>query len=118
MGFHYPCTIAPSNISDSIKGAGETANVHEKRKLHKYRELQKDYLVVPIAVETFGSFGQQGRKLIDEIGNMIIEKSGEKRSKFYLYQRISMAIQRGNVASVLGTVEQQEKLNEIFNLVT
>ena len=116
--FTTPCTIAPSNISDSIKGAGETANVHEKKKLHKYRELQKDYLVVPIAVETFGSFGQQGRKLIDEIGNMIIEKSGEKRSKFYLYQRISMAIQRGNVASVLGTVEQQEKLNEIFNLVT
>ena len=70
-------------------------------------------------METFGSFGQQGRKLVDEIGNMImIEKSGEKRSKFYLYQRISMANQRGNVSSVLGTVGQQEKLNEIFYLVT
>ena len=102
----------------SIRALQKQPKTSRKKKLHKYRELQKDYLVVPIAVETFGSFGQQGRKLIDEIGNMIIEKSGEKRSKFYLYQRISMAIQRGNVASVLGTVEQQEKLNEIFYLVT
>ena len=66
--------------------------------------------MTPIAVETYGSLGQKGEKVIDEIGNMMIEKSGEKRSKFHLYQRISMAIQRGNVASVLGTVGQQDKL--------
>ena len=47
---------------------------------------------------------------------MMIEKFGEKRSKFHLYQRISMAVQLGNVASVLGTVGHQDKLNEIFYL--
>ena len=47
---------------------------------------------------------------------MIIEKSGEKRSKFYLYQRLSMAVQRGNVASVLGSVGHQDKLDEVFYL--
>ena len=108
--------ISKSNISASIQGAGKTANKAEDQKSRKYKELDKKFLVTPIAVETFGSFGQKGKKLIDEIGNMLIEKSGEKRSKFHLYQRISMAVQRGNVASVLGTVGHQDILNEIFYL--
>ena len=70
-----------------------------------------------IAIETFGSFGTHGKKLIQDIGKMLIEKSGEKRSKFYRFQRLSMAVQRGNVAAVLGTVGQQNKMNEIFNLI-
>ena len=69
--------------------------------------------MTPIAVETYGSFGEKGKKLIDEIGNMMIEKSGEKRSKFHLYQRISMAVRRGNVASVLVTVGHQDNLAQL-----
>ena len=108
--------MAPSNISASIQEAGKTANKAEELKLKKYSELHKDYHVVPVAIETFGSIGTHGKKLIEEIGNMIIEKSGEKRSKFYLYQRLSMAVQRGNVASVLGSVGHQDKLDEVFYL--
>ena len=82
--FTSPCTVAPSNISASIQEAGKTANKAEELKLKKYSELHKDYHVVPVAIETFGSIGTHGKKLIEEIGNMIIEKSGEKRSKFYV----------------------------------
>jgi hypothetical protein len=114
--FTTPCTVAPSNISASIQGAGKTANKAEVQKSRKYKELDTKFLVTPIAVETYGSFGEKGKKLIDEIGNMMIEKFGDKRSKFHLYQRISMAVQRGNVASVLGTVGHQDILNEIFYL--
>ena len=42
--------------------------------------------------------------------------TGERRSSFYLFQRISIAIQRGNAASVLGTVGSTSKLDEIFYL--
>ena len=107
--------MAPSNISASIQEAGKTANKAEELKLKKYSELHKDYHVVPVAIETFGSIGTHGKKLIEEIGN-IIERSGEKRSKFYLYQRLSMAVQRGNVASVLGSVGHQDKLDKVFEL--
>ena len=40
--------------------------------------------------------------------------SGEPRSKAFLVQRISIAVQRGNVASILGTLPQGKELEEIF----
>ena len=42
--------------------------------------------------------------------------SWEKRSTFYLFQSLSMATQRGNVASILGTVPNMKKLDEIYSL--
>ena len=54
--------------------------------------------------------------MIKSIGKKIQDQTGEKRSTFYLFQSISMAIQRGNAVSVLGTTKPGEKLNEIFYL--
>ena len=59
---------------------------------------------MPVGLETFGSWGPEGHKLIKEIGKKLIEITGEPRSAFFLTQRISMAIQRGNSSSVQGTV--------------
>jgi hypothetical protein len=42
--------------------------------------------------------------------------TGEKRSTSFLIQRVSIAVQRGNVASILGTLPQGKELEEIFNL--
>ena len=53
---------------------------------------------------------------IEAIGTRISEATGEKRSKFFLFQAISMAVQRGNVISVLGTAPDTKKMDEIFNL--
>ena len=40
----------------------------------------------------------------------------KKKSTSYLFQSISIAIQRGNAASVMGTVYNDRKLEEIYNL--
>ena len=37
---------------------------------------------------------------------------------FYLFQNISIAIQRGNASCVLGTIPHSEGLDEIFEFVT
>ena len=55
-------------------------------------------------------------KFIRDIGSRIADATGEKRSKYFLFQAISMAVQRGNVASILGTVPDEKKLDEIFYL--
>ena len=81
-----------------------------------YQELTKNCIFTPIAIETLGSWGQQGHELVKEIGRKICDVSGEKRSSFYLFQRISMAVQRGNAASILGTVSSSSNLEEIFYL--
>ena len=47
---------------------------------------------------------------------MISDKTMERRSTSFLRQSISMEIQRGNCASILGTVESPTLLNELFEL--
>lgn len=42
--------------------------------------------------------------------------TGEKRSLSYFKQGISWAIQRGNVASVLGTIPSDVKFEDIYYL--
>ena len=108
-------TLCASHISDSIQKAGKAADKAEDGKLRKYDELKADYYVVPVGVETFGSWGSKAKKFLEEVGNLLIEKTDEKRAKHYLFQRLSMAIVRGNVSSVKGTTGNIDKLNEIFN---
>ena len=76
-----------------------------------------DYHFVPIVVETFGTFGTTGLNFLKEIGSNIVLETGEKRATSYLLQNISMAIQRGNAHSVLGTsLDSNNYLDEVFFL--
>ena len=96
--------------------AGKAAEKAEGTKLALYNNLIGDYSVVPVATETLGAWGKQGLKFIQEIGSRIATAKGDKKATYYLFQNISMAIQRGNVASILGTVPQVKTLDEIFYL--
>ena len=109
-------TLAESYISQTSQIPESAAVRAEKAKFALFEELAKDYMFVPIAVETFGSWGQIGRNLVKDIGQKLCDITGDKRSTFYLFQRISMAVQRGNAASVLGTVSSSSNLEEIFYL--
>ena len=109
-------TLAASYVDQTAKLPGKAAEKAELKKLDLYQELEKEYLFVPIAIETLGSWGQAGLKLVKELGRMIKEKSGETRSTQFLFQRILMAVQRGNSASILGTVSSSRQLDEVFYL--
>ena len=109
-------TLAASYVDQTARHPGKAAEKAELKKLDQYQELEKEYLFVPVAIETLGSWGQAGLKLVKELGRMIKEKSGETRSTQYLFQRCSMAVQRGNAASVLGTVSSSRQLDEVFYL--
>ena len=90
----------------------------ESRKHNKYKELKDNYVFTPIAMETFGSWGPESLKFIKEVGSRIQESTGEKRSTSYLIQSLSMTVQRGNASSIMGTVGETKKLEEIYELVT
>jgi hypothetical protein len=62
------------------------------------------YKFVPFAVETLGPFGEEALDLIKDLSGRLIETSGMIRSRAYLTQRISIAIQRVNAASTFVTV--------------
>ena len=76
--------------------------------------MANDSWFVPVGAESFGSWGPEGHKLVKEIGGKVMEETGEKQSSFYIFQSISMAIQRGNASCILGTLPCSESLEEIF----
>ena len=71
---------------------------------------------MPVANETLGSWAPLGLKFMKDTGKRIAEATGEKRSTSFLFQAIGIATQRGNAASVAGTVPSVKKLDEIYNL--
>ena len=102
--FTYSDTFAPSHLDTSLNFSEKVAEQAEKAKLIKYAQLEHDFEIVSICVETTGPWGPNGLKFIQEIGRRISEESSETRSTVFLMQSIGMAEQRGNAASVLETV--------------
>ena len=84
----------------------------EVGKLKKYKHLNKNYHVVPVGIESLGSYGPHALNFIKDICRRIMEISGEKQST-YLMQVIGMAIQRGNSACILETVTDSRSLCKI-----
>ena len=56
------------------------------------------------------------RKVIDYLQFHYEQKY--KRAKSFLFQSMSMNLQRGNALCVMGTVAHHRKLEEIYNLGT
>ena len=111
-------TVCQSYVIQCSNQPGAAAEIRESQKTTKYKSLENDYYFIPIAIETFGSFGPAGHKLIQAIGQKIMEVTGEKRSTSFLFQRIAMAIRRGNASCILGTVPHSAGLDEIFDFIS
>ena len=86
--------------------------------MQKYHELADGrFIFCPIGFETFGPWGPEAKQLIAEIGRRISDRTGEKRASEFLRQRVSIEIQRGNAACVLGTHGFMRGLDEVFYLL-
>lgn len=109
-------TFAPSYLNSSSRNVGSVARRAEIKKFDHYIHLTSQFIFIPVAVETSGVFGKLGLELINKIGSKISEYTQEKRARSYLIQRISIAIQKGNVASIMGTIPPSKDLSEIFYL--
>ena len=110
------CTVAPSNLSMSLKGAGKTAEAREISKCAKYSELTDTYHFTPISSETFGAWGPMTMSFLADLKKQLIAHTGEKRSGFFLLQSLGITIQRGNASSILGSLPGGDKLDEVFQL--
>ena len=109
-------TFAPSYLNSSSKHVGYVAKEGERIKISHYSDLADQFIFIPVATETSGVIGKLGLDLIKKIGSKITEATNEKRATSFLIQRISIAIQKGNVASIFGTIPQSEDLKEMFYL--
>ena len=103
MIWDYTCPVSQASshifISSATAGAPAVAGRH---KATKYAVFAQRYDVIPVAIATL-RYGSDASAFIDTLGTRITQATGEPRSATFLRQSISMAIQRGNAAAILGT---------------
>ena len=63
-----------------------------------------------------GAWGEESLNFIKDLGSRIAAVRDEKRSTSFLFQRLGIAVQRGNAASILGTLPPDSELEEIYYL--
>jgi len=81
----------------AARGRGEVAEMAATRKCQKYSELSTAYMFLPIAVEILGPTNDLAR-FFEILGHKIIDVSGDSRKVSFLFQRMSVIIQRFNAA--------------------
>lgn len=92
--------LACSYSRSATASGAVIATCTEGKKIIKYRELEHDYIVQPIAVESLGGLGPSTLAFLSDLGRRISTASGNKRTAEFLRQRIGNAVQGGNVACV------------------
>ena len=99
-----PDSFAPSYLASATSASGAVAALAEDWKKVKYSYWDSSHTFIPLAIETLGVFGPSASSFFKELGRRLLQVTGETNSFLYLCQRISVAVQRGNTALVLGTI--------------
>ena len=90
-------TFAASHLTTTSSQYGSTANSSAMSKTQKYANIAQTHIFTPIAIETTGAMNHQASELITVIGRRITEVTDEVKESIYLFQQVSVAIQRGNM---------------------
>ena len=104
-----PDTLAVSHLATTSLQAGGAAASAARLKNVKYEEFARTYTFVPVAVETLGAWDAVGLGMMMDLGRRLTARTGDQRETFFLLQRLSVAIQKGNAASVLGTLPKEDE---------
>jgi hypothetical protein len=107
-------TLAPSHLGTTSLRAGGAAAAAEAAKCRKYIGLTDRHVFAAFAVETLGPWSPGAHELFGQLSKNLIKVSGDHRAGSFLAQRIGIAIQRGNAASLMGTLPQGSDLGD-FN---
>ena len=54
------------------------------------------HIFVPVTIETAGTWNNQAVELVQELGRRMTAVTEDTRETTYLFQRLSVALQRGN----------------------
>ena len=103
-----PDTYAQSHLDSTSLQAGAAADNAAIANKTKYTVITNTHIVIPVAIETVGSWNAEATELIQDIGKRITIINGEPRETTYLFLRISIAIQKGNASANQSTFQTSE----------
>src|SRR3989442_13919892 len=90
-----PLVTHMSRLNSSIL-AGSASESAAALKVSKYSYLQPDHIFQPVAFETLGPCSSSTSDLFSELGHRISLVSNDSREGSYLWQRLSICLQRYN----------------------
>jgi hypothetical protein len=96
-------TCAASYITQPANLIGPASVQAANRKTQKYAGLPASYIFQPVAIETLGPLNPSALEFINEIGTRISSITGDRREATFLFQRLSVTIQRYNLVAFKGT---------------
>ena len=101
-------TFAASHLSSAASAPGAAAKDAEIRKFRKYESLSNRYKFQPVAFETAGACGPSTKKFVKQLGARVAASTGDRREHGWLWQRLSLAVVRGNATSILFTMSGKD----------
>jgi len=87
-------TLADSYVHMSSQSAGGAAEAAASRKTSKYADLPATHTFQPLAFETHGTTHSSARDFLNAVGGRSITVTGDPRDTTFLWQRISVLLQR------------------------
>jgi len=106
-GVTVPDTYAESHIADTVSTPGAAAHRAAQHKIAKYSKLASTHMFYPIAIETAGTWDDMAIELVQEIGIRTTVITQDTRETVFLFQRLSIALQRGNAFSFLNRMNTE-----------
>src|SRR6218665_2413740 len=108
----HTCAASYLHLSSSVPGGAEEHAADRKR--NKYAYLHASHEFVPIAVETLGPINREGCEFLLELGRRGAGVSGDPRETVFLFQRLSVCIQRFNAVAYRGTISTHSPDEEVL----
>ena len=112
LAWDFTCSymLSTTYIPKTSVDVGMLDNRQEEMKLKRYENLASSHIVMPVGIETLGSWGSMGLSFIKELGLRITTVTKENIATTFPFQALSLAIQRGNAISVMNTVPNMRNL--------
>jgi hypothetical protein len=92
--------LAASYVTNTSVCAAAAAEAAASRKEAKYASISQTHLFFPLAFETLGPINQAGQDFISALGRRISTVTDDPRETSFLYQRLSISLQRFNAISL------------------
>jgi len=95
--------MAQSYLHNTSRTADAAAETAADKKTAKYALLMQTYVFVPIAVETMGAINSDGLQFLGDLGRRITQVTDDIRESAFLFQRLSVLIQRYKAVAIQDT---------------
>ena len=96
-------TLAESYLQATSSSAGGAEEGAVNRKELKYQSLARTHTFIPLAFETFVPINSEGVLFLNQLGRRLTANTGDLRETAFLFQRLSVTIQRFNAICFNGS---------------